>query len=172
MGDYVPPMSTVRESSPEMVLTHPNREPASAKATRAFMIALLVASGVLLFVIYFGSRGANAGAGLLTVIIGLLYLYFAYLVSKWQNGILPVAAGMAIMAGIFAGVSVKGWFERGGPGYTEPPLPEDLIGVLIFGFAVLQLVVVVVSLRAFQQQWQVELEVPRDRAASGTPVAT
>src|ERR1700712_2953998 len=110
-------MSTVRAPNPELVLTHPNREPASAQATRAFMIVLLAVSGLLTFVILFASSGARSGAVPLQVIIGLLYFFFAYLVSKWQSGILPVAGGMAIIAGIFAAVSVPGWFERGGVGY-------------------------------------------------------
>ncbi|MBO9532347.1 MAG: hypothetical protein J7513_05175 [Solirubrobacteraceae bacterium] len=162
-------MSTTRKSEPQdVVITHPNRETSAAKSTKAFMVALLAASCVLLFIITWGAWGHQAGALFLQVVIGGLFGYFAYLVAQWRSGILPVAAGTAVFAGVFAAVSVPGWFDRNGDGYQSPPLPENLVGVLILAFAVLQLVVIVVALRAFTQQWQVEVEVPRDEYYGAT----
>lgn len=156
-------MSNARERDPDVVVTHPNRDSAAAKGTRAAVMLVQVASGVLLVIITLGSAGAQAGALPLQILIGVFFFYFAFLVSQWRSGILPVAAGLAVVSGIFAAVTASGWFNRGGAGYDDPPLPESVIGVLIFAFAVLQLVNVVVCLRGFQQNWQVELEVPRDQ---------
>lgn len=155
-------MSIARDQDPDVVVTHPNRDSAAAKGTRAAVILVLVASAVLLFVITVGSAGAQAGALPLQIAIGLLFLLFAYLVIQWRSGVLPIAAGVALLSGIFAAVTVSGWFNRGGSGYEQPPLPESVIGVLVFAFAVLQLVSVVLCMRGFTQQWQVELEVPRN----------
>ena len=161
-------MTDAHEQDPDVVVTHPNRDSAAAKGTRATVMLVQLASAVLLFVITIGSMGAQAGALPLQIAIGLLFLYFAYAVANWRSGILPVAAGTAVVSGIFAAVTVSGWFGRGGQGYDDPPLPESVIGVLVFAFAVLQLVNTVVCLKGFQQQWQVELEVPRHEARGGS----
>lgn len=158
-------MSTARASeNPDVIITHPNRETREAQATRTLEIALLILSAVLLVIITIGSWGAQAGGIGLQLLFGVLFAYFAKLVINWRSGVLPIAAGTAIVAGIFAAVAAGGWFERTGNGYESPALPEALIGTLIVGFALLQLALAVVSMRAFQQQWQVELEVPRQQA--------
>ncbi|MEN0014623.1 MAG: hypothetical protein AAGC46_14735 [Solirubrobacteraceae bacterium] len=154
-------MSLLHVQDPDVVITHPNRDTAAAKGTRAFVIVVLLASAALLAVILVGSQGARAGAFLLQVLIGLLFVYFAYAVSHWRSGVLPIAAGVAITSGIFAAVSVPSWFDRGGDGYKTPPIPESVLGVLVLAFAILQIVNVVVCLRGFAQNWQVELEVPK-----------
>lgn len=161
-------MSSVRDQpSPDVVVTHPNREKAASKTTRAIVLVLLAASGILSFVILAASWGVQAGAIILWVVMGLLFFYYAYAVANWRSGILPVAAGTALFAGVFAAVSVSSWFNRGGEGYDSPPVDESIIGVLVLAFAILQLVNVIVCLRGFMQNWQVELEVPRHEAGTG-----
>lgn len=169
--EYGRPMPSVRKPSPDVVITHPNRESAGAKSTRAVVIVLQVASAILTLFLAVAGWSTAAGAMGLWIVIGLLFGYFAYAVVNWRSGVLPIVAGLAIVSGVFAAVSVPSWFDRGGTGYNDPLLPESLIGVLVFGFAVLQLVNLVVSLKAFQQQWQVELEVPRDELHPGAFVA-
>lgn len=162
--DYGQPMSTARtKDTPDVVITHPNRDTAAAKSTRLFVIAVLVASAVLVLVLTWGAWGRQTGALGLQLSFALLFGYFAYAVMNWRAGVLPIAAGVAIVSGVFAAVTVGGWFDRDGAGYAESPLPPDLIAVLLMAYAILQLVVVVLTLRAFTQQWQVELEVPRDQ---------
>jgi hypothetical protein len=162
-------MSTARntEAAPDVVITHPNRETAAAKATKALVVALLAASCVLTILITYGAWGHQAGALGLQLLTALLSGYFAYLVAQWRSGVLPIAAGVATASGIFAAVSVTGWFDRDGLGYQDPPLPENLVGVLIFLYAVLQFVIIIATLRGFTQQWQVELEIPRDQYNAG-----
>lgn len=163
-------MSSVRDEQPaDVVVTHPNRESAASKGTRAFVTVVLAASAILLLVITVLSWGAQAGALPFQILIGLLFAYYTYAVINWRSGVLPVAAGTALISGVFAAVSVSSWFNRGGTGYDEPAVPESVIGVLVLAFAVLQLVSVIVCLKGFQQNWQVELEVPRSEVRSGAP---
>jgi hypothetical protein len=161
--DYGRPMSTTRTQAPQdVVITHPNRDTAAAKTTRLFVIGLLVASAVLVVVLTWGAWGRQTGALGMQLLFAILFTYFAYAVVQWRAGVLPIAAGVAIFSGVFAAVTVGGWFDRNGTGYESSPLPPDVVGVLLMAYAILQLVVVVITMRAFTQQWQVELEVPRD----------
>lgn len=164
-------MSSVRPSSPDVVITHPNRESAAAKSTRAFVIVIEASSAALLFFLAIVSWEVQLGAMAFQLLMGVLFVYFTYAVINWRSGVLPIAAGTAIFSGVFAAVSVMSWFDRGDAGFNEPMIPEELIGVLVLAFAVLQLVNVVVSLTAFQQHWQVELEVPRSELHSSAHVA-
>ena len=165
-------MSTVRDQpSDDVVVTHPNRDSAASKGTRAVVVLLLAASAVLSLVILVLSWGVQAGAVVLWVLLTALFAYYAYAVSNWRSGILPVAAGTALVSGVFAAVSVSSLFNRGGTGYDQPAAPESIIGVLVLAFAVLQLVTVVLCLRGFLQNWHVELEVPRHEAHGRTAPA-
>ncbi len=165
-------MPTVRKPNPDVVITHPNRESAAARGTRAAVIALQIASAALLFLLVIVSWNVQYGARPLQIVIGGLFAYFAYAAYHWRSGVLPIATGTAIVSGVFAAVSVPSWFDRGGAGYDDPLLNESIIGVLVFAFAVLQLVNMVVTLKAFSQQWQVELEIPRDQLHDGAFVAS
>ncbi|MBJ7470010.1 MAG: hypothetical protein JHD16_01860 [Solirubrobacteraceae bacterium] len=164
-------MSNVRVPDPDVVVTHPNRDKAASKGTRAFVIVLQATSAVLVFFLAVVSWGIQLGAVGLQVLIGILFAYFTYAVINWRSGVLPIAAGTAIVSGVFAAVSVTSWFDRGDTGYDQPIIAQDLIGVVAFAFAVLQLVNVVVCLRGFSQNWQEELEVPRSSLQGGRSVA-
>lgn len=159
------------EEVQDTVLTHPNRDNASAKAMRVASVLVLLASAALSAVIMIGGWDVLAGAVGLWVVLTALNVFFAYHVSRWRSGVLPVAAGVAVVSGIFAAVSVGSWFSRGDAGYDEPALPEELIGVLVLAYAVLQLVATVILMRSFTQQWHVELEVPREQLRRGQPAA-
>lgn len=159
------------EEPRDLVITHPNRDSASAKAMRVASVLVLLASAALSLVIMLGGWDVLAGAVGLWIILTALNVLFAYHVAKWRSGVLPVAAGVAVVSGIFAAVSVGSWFSRGDSGYNEPALPEELIGVLVLGYAILQFVATVILMRSFSQQWQVELEVPREQLRRGHPAA-
>jgi FtsH-binding integral membrane protein len=157
-------MALTVEPDPNTVVTHPNRDAAASKATRSIVLLLLVVSAVLVFVLVVGAHGASAGATPLEFFIGLLYVLYTYLVLHWRSGALPIAAATAVIAGVFAAVSVNGWFDRDGTGFSNPVLPNDVMGLLVLAFAIVQIPLLVFALRGFQQQWQVELEMPREQA--------
>jgi hypothetical protein len=148
-------------------IEHPNRRKAASKATRAIVVALLLASAFLMAVITLGAWEALVGAKALQIIFIVLYLLFAFLVARWNRGVLPVAAALAIVLGIFALVSVPGWFERDSPGFTDPALPADVVGLLTALLVPLQLLLIAFAMRGFQQAWNVEVERPVERGGGG-----
>ena len=60
----------------------------------------------------------------------LVYLLFAYYVYRWNRGVLPVSMALAVILIIFAAVAGPAWFERDKEGFSSPPLPEPLLGIL------------------------------------------
>ena len=44
----------------------------------------------------------------------------AYFVARWNRGVLPVAAALAIILLIFAAVAGPAWFARDKTGFTNP----------------------------------------------------
>jgi hypothetical protein len=89
-----------------------------------------------------------------------VYVLFAFLVSRWQRGILPVAAALAIVLAIFAAIAAPAWFDRSKDGLDSPALPEDLLGLLTLIVVPVQLVLIAVAMIAFNQEWHVEEERP------------
>jgi hypothetical protein len=82
------------------------------------------------------------------------------LVSRWSRGVLPVASALAIILAIFAAVAAPGWFSRSKDGFDPPPLPDDLLGLLTLLLVPVQLLLIVVAMIGFNQNWHVEEERP------------
>jgi hypothetical protein len=143
-----------------IAVEHPNRAKASSKATRAVVVALLLASALLMLVITIGAWDALVGAKALQVMYIVIYVGIAFLVARWSRGVLPVAAALAIVLFVFALVSVPGWFERDKDGFTDPALAADVVGILVALLVPLQLLLIAFAMRGFQQAWNVEVERP------------
>jgi hypothetical protein len=136
------------------------------KAIVAFV--LLVSAGLLLVITIGGwTRLEGASVAIMTLLWAGLYVVFAVLVSRWNRGVLPVAATLAIILTIFAAVSAPGWFARSKPGLSPPALPDDLIGLLVILVVPVQLLLIAVAMVGFNQNWHVEEE----RPAGGAPLA-
>ena len=148
-------------------IEHPNRKKASSKTTRAIVVVLLLASALLMAIISIGAWDELMGAKALQVIYIVLYVVLAYFVWRWSRGVLPVSAALGIVMLVFALVSVPGWFERDKPGFTEPPLPADVVGLLTALLIPLQLLLIFFAMRGFQQAWNVEVEHPVERGGNG-----
>jgi len=140
----------------------PNREKAESKTTKAVVAFILIVSAVLLVIITLGGweRLQSTGIGLLTLLWAGLYVAFAFFVMRWNRGLLPVAASLAVIMIIFAGVAAPGWFARAKDGLSSPALPEELLGLLTIIVIPVQLLLVVVAMIAFNQEWHVEEERP------------
>jgi len=139
-------------------IDHPNREKTASKATRAVVVVLLLASALVMIVITIGAWDVLVGAKGVQILYILLYLGIAYLVTRWSRGVLPVAAALAIVLLIFAAVSVPGWFARDKPGFDDPALASDVVGILTALLIPLQLLLIGFAMRGFQQAWNVEVE--------------
>jgi hypothetical protein len=82
----------------------------------------------------------------------------AYFVLRWNRGVLPVAAALAIILLIFAAVAGPSWFDRDKTGFTEPTLNEDVLGLITFIIVPVQIFLIAFAMRGFQQAWNVEVE--------------
>jgi hypothetical protein len=164
------------EPSREVELDHPNRDKAASKATRATVILLLLVSAGLILIITIGGWSTLQGAKPVQIGYLLLYLVMAYYVARWNRGVLPVAAALAIILAIFAGVSGPDWFDRDKTGFTDPAIPSSVLGMLVLIVVPVQILLIAFAMRGFQQEWNVEVERPvgggrRDPDASGEPAA-
>jgi FtsH-binding integral membrane protein len=148
----------------DVQIEHPNRDKAGSKATKAVVILLLLASTVLVLVVTIGGWDATAGAQPVSLAFAALYLLMAFYVGRWNRGVLPVAAALAMILGIFAAVSVPGWFDRNASGYTDPALGAGLLGLITAIIVPVQILLIGFSMRGFQQAWNVEVE----RLSDGT----
>jgi hypothetical protein len=152
-------VTTVR---PGYELWRPNREKAEAKTTKAIVALLLFITAGLLFVITVGGwpRLEGPSVGVVTLIWAALYVLFGLLVLRWSRGVLPVASASAIILAIFAAVSAPAWFDRSKDGFSPPPLPDDLLGLLTVLVIPVQLLLIAVAMVGFNQEWHVEEERP------------
>ncbi len=78
---------------------HPNREKASSKAMKAAVVLLLLVSALLIAVITAGGWSELQGAQPVAFAYILVYLVMAWYVSRWNRGVLPVAAALAVLFG-------------------------------------------------------------------------
>jgi hypothetical protein len=143
-------------------LRRPNRERAESKTTR-FVVAfvLLVSAGLLALIVLGGwKRLESQSVGVITLIWAGIYVLFAVLVIRWNRGVLPVAAALAIIMAIFAAIAAPAWFDRSKPGLSGPALPDDLLGLLCLVMIPVQLFLIAVAMVGFNQEWHVEEEQP------------
>jgi hypothetical protein len=152
---------------PDYVIEHPNREKAASKATRAVVVVLLLVTAGLMVVVTIGGWDALEGAKGLQIAYIVVFAGMALLVARWNRGVLPVAAALSIVLLIFAAVSAPAWFERDKPGFTDPALDTDLIGLLTFVLVPVQVLLIAFAMRGFAQAWNVEVERPADEARGG-----
>ena len=145
---------------PGYELWRPNRERAESQSARALVVFLLLVSAGLAFVVTFGGWERLEGGKIFAIAYILLYLLFAFLVARWNRGVLPVASALAIILAIFAGIAAPAWFDRAKDGLSSPALPEELLGLLTLLLIPVQVILVAVSMVAFNQNWHVEEERP------------
>jgi hypothetical protein len=164
MPSAVPSRSShaqTEEPDAHVVITHPNREKAEVQATRATVVLLLlVSAGLVLIITVAGWNVLEGGPeAFVQIAYVAIYLCFAFYVVRWNRGVLPVAAVLAVLLTIFALVAAPGWFDREHFGYASPNLlTAGLIGVLTLAIVPVQILLVTFTMRGFGQGWNVELE--------------
>jgi hypothetical protein len=144
------------------VIEHPNREKAASKATKAVVVLLLLVSAGLMIIVSVGGWDTLEGAKAVQIAYIVLYLVFAFFIARWNRGLLPVAAALAIILLIFAAVSAPAWFDRDKAGFTSPAIDEDILGLLTFILIPVQVLLIGFAMRGFAQAWNVEVEQPAD----------
>jgi lysylphosphatidylglycerol synthetase-like protein (DUF2156 family) len=148
----------------ETVILRPNRDRAEAKATRAAVILLLLASAALILVIMIGGWSQLQGAQVISFAYALIYVVMAVYVSRWNRGVLPVAAAAAVLFAVIAAVAGPAWFDRDKDGFASTTIDPSILGLLTLILVPVQLLLIAFAMRGFQQQWNVEVEVTRDDA--------
>src|SRR3954454_3290327 len=155
------------DDNQDTYLDRPNRRKASSKATKAIVAFLLVVSAVIVLIITLGGWDTLEGAKALQIAYILIYLLMAFLVMRWNRGVLPLAAALAIVLLIFAAVSGPAWFDRDKAGFTSPALDESILGLLCLILVPIQILLIAFAMRGFQQGWNVEVERSSDERPSG-----
>ncbi len=151
----------------DAVLVHPNRDKAESKATRAIVVLLLVVSAVLIFVVTAGGWSELQGAQIVSIGYIVVYLVMAFFVARWNRGVLPVAAALAVLFAVVAAVAAPAWFERDKAGFEDPALDPGMLGLLTAIIVPVQLLLIAFAMRGFQQEWNVEVEVAPEEADRG-----
>jgi protein-S-isoprenylcysteine O-methyltransferase Ste14 len=141
---------------------HPNRDKASSKAAKSTVVLLLLVSAGLVFIVTVGGWAVMQGAQIVAIFYIIVYAVMAYYIARWQRGVLPLAAALAILLLVFAAIAVPGWFDRDKTGYSEALLPAGLLGLLTLVIVPVQLLLIAFAMRAFGQQWNVEVEMSED----------
>jgi presenilin-like A22 family membrane protease len=160
--------STGDPASAGVIVTHPNRDKPVVQATRATVVSLLVASAALVLIVTVGGWSVLQGAVPVQIAYVIVYLTLAFYAMRWNRGVLPVSAVLAVLLLIFALVAGPSWFNRDKAGYEQPAIDAGLLGVLTLLIVPLQILLVAFAMRGFQQGWNVELERRDPALATGT----
>ena len=142
----------------ETRIRHPNQEKSSSQVAKAFVSLLLLASAVLLALVTIGGWAVLQGAQIVSVLYFIVYLIMAYFVMKWSRGVLPLAAALAVGLAVFAAIAAPGWFDRAHANYADPALPPRLLGLLTILIMLVQIILIIAAMIAFQQKWNIEVE--------------
>src|SRR3954452_17248026 len=146
------------EERGDVIIEHPNRDKAGSKATKAAVLLLLLVSVALMLIVTIGGWGTLQGSKPVTLGYSPVYLIMAFYVGRWNRGVLPVAAALAILLLIFAAVAVPGWLDRDAPGFQQPSIDADVLGFVTALIIPVQVLLIVFAMRAFNQAWNVEVE--------------
>ena len=170
-------MAQHRNLTPGYAVVFPNREKASSKLMKAIVALILLASVGLLLIVTIGGWSQLEGMKPINFIWCAAYVIIAfYIWGRWARGMLPIAAGLAIlllMIAIVAGLGLSGtsWFDRSHAGFAPAQslfggkgLSADTLGTITLLLIPVQVLLVVFAMRAFAQGWNVEQEVPIDEA--------
>lgn len=157
-----------RVQQPGVEITHPNRDKAVVRTTRACVLALVLATVAMLLIVTIGGEAAmDASAMLIQYLFVAAYLLIAYLVVRWSRGALAVGSALAVLLAVFALVGGAYWFQRDHSYFSASTLNPTLLGTITFAILPVQILLIVFAMRGFQQGWNVELEraVPGARTA-------
>jgi lysylphosphatidylglycerol synthetase-like protein (DUF2156 family) len=154
------------EEDEDRVLYHPNQDKAASKATKAIVVLLLLVSAALTAIITFGGWASLQGAQPISIGFILVFLVMAFFVARWNRGVLPLAAGLSVILGVFAAIAAFGtgnWFDRDHSGYDQSgQVPPTLIGLFCIVLLPVLILLIGFAMSAFSQKWNIEVEMSRD----------
>jgi hypothetical protein len=148
----------------DTVLIHPNRDKPESKATKTAVVLLLLVTAGLVLVVTLGGWSELQGAQVVSFAYVVIFAVMAFFVARWNRGVLPVAAAIAILFAVVAAVAGPAWFDRDKAGFNDPTLEPSMLGILTLILVPVQLLLIAFAMRGFQQQWNVEVEVTAEDA--------
>jgi lysylphosphatidylglycerol synthetase-like protein (DUF2156 family) len=170
-------MAQHRDVTPGYAVVFPNREKATSKVMKAIVALILLVSVGLLLIVTIGGWSQLEGMKPLNFVWCIAYLIIAfYIFVRWARGMLPIAAGLAIlllMIALVAGLGLSGtsWFDRSHAGFAHAQsllggqgLSAKTLGTVTLLIVPVQILLILFALQAFAQGWNVEQEVPIDEA--------
>lgn len=170
-------MAQQRTVTPGYAVVFPNREKAASKLMKAVVALILLVSVGLLLIVTIGGWSQLEGMKPINFIWSIAYVVVAfYIFVRWARGMLPIAAGLAIlllMVALVAGLGLSGtsWFDRSHAGFAHAKsllggqgLSADTLGTVTLLLVPVQILLIIFALQAFAQGWNVEQEVPIDEA--------
>ncbi|MBV9811049.1 MAG: hypothetical protein JO286_28035 [Solirubrobacterales bacterium] len=170
-------MANHRTVTPGYAVVFPNREKAASKVMKALVVAILLVTVGLLLIVTIGGWSQLEGMKPLNLFWCIAYLIIAfYIFVRWARGMLPIAAGLGVlllMIALVAGLGLSGtsWFDRSHDGFAAAQslfggngLSANTLGTVTLLIVPVQVLLVLLALRAFAQGWNVEQEVPIDEA--------
>lgn len=174
-------MAYHRTVTPGYVVVFPNRDKPASQAMKALVAAILLVSVGLLMIVTIGGWSHLEGMRPLNFLWCVAYLIIAfYVFVRWARGMLPIAAGLGVlllMVALVAGLGLTGtsWFDRSHDGFAPAQslfggngLSPKTLGTVTLLIVPVQALLVLFALRAFAQGWNVEQEVPIDKATAET----
>src|SRR5438552_18461348 len=148
-------MSTppARSREPGVTITHPNRDKPIVQATRATVVLLLLASAALVLIVTVGGWTVLESAKPVDIGYVVVYLVLAFFAARWNRGVLPVSAVLAVLLLIFALVAGPSWFSRDKTGSAQPHIDSCLLGLLARLIVPVQISLIAFGMRRFSQGW-------------------
>jgi lysylphosphatidylglycerol synthetase-like protein (DUF2156 family) len=171
--------------TPGYVVVYPNRDKSASKMTKAVVAVIMLVSVALMLILTIGGWSELQGLKGVNLIVCALYCVVAfYIFTRWSRGLLPLAALFGIlvlMLAVVAGTGLAGtsWFNRSHFGFAPPKsmfgskgLPSDFLGLITVLLIPVQILLIVFTMLGFNQGWNVEKEVPKDKAKGYGKAAT
>jgi len=153
----------VGEAKPGYELWRPNREKTESQTMRFLVVLMLIVSAALMLIVTLGGWSVLVGGstyGIIALVMVGIYVLLAVLTWRWSRGALSLVMALSVLFGILCAVGADSWFARSKAYFTDPGLPSDLIGLLVLLLIPIQIILLIVSAIAFNQQWHVEEERP------------
>jgi preprotein translocase subunit SecY len=183
---YGPRVAQVRNVRPGYAVIHPNRDRMTCKLTRLLVVAILLLSIALMLAVTVGGWSKLQGMTPINFAWCAIDFVLACFILRWARGLLPIAAGVALLLLIIAVISAAGlggtsWFDRASHGFAAADalgggagLSADTIGTLLVILIPVSIALAVVAMIAFTQGWNVEIEVTEAEAQrrGSKPIAT
>ena len=89
--------SHAESRAPGVIVTHPNRDKPVVQATRATVVLLLLVSAGLVLIVTVGGWNVLESAVAVQIAYVIVYLTMAFFAARWNRGVLPVAAVLAVL---------------------------------------------------------------------------